>query len=97
MNIASLLKAEITRVSRKEVRTELQALKKTTTKLRSEIAELKRRLAILEKLVKQLGKGGAKKAPAAGSQDEAGTVARFSSKGLAAQRKRLGLSAADFG
>ncbi|MES2188757.1 MAG: helix-turn-helix domain-containing protein [Pseudomonadota bacterium] len=97
MNIATALKSEISRVSRKEVRTELQSLKKTTTKLRSDNADLKRRLTELEKLVKQLSKGSAKKAPAAGSQDEAGTVARFSGKGLAAQRKRLGLSAADFG
>lgn len=97
MNIASLLKSEIARVSRKEVRTELQALKKTTTRLRLDNADLKRRLADLERLVQQLGKGGAKTASAAGSQDKAGTVARFSGKGLAAQRKRLGLSAADFG
>lgn len=97
MNIASLLKAEISRISKKEVRTELQALKKTTTKLRSDNAELKRRLADLERVVKQLSKGGAKRAPAAVAQEGAGTVARFSGKGLAAQRKRLGLSAADFG
>ncbi|WP_421955779.1 helix-turn-helix domain-containing protein [Polaromonas sp.] len=97
MNIATALKAEISRVSRKEVRTELLSLKKTTTKLRSDNADLKRRLAELEKLVKQLGKGGARKAAVTGSQAEAGTVARFSGKGLAAQRKRLGLSAANFG
>ena len=97
MNIATALKSEISRVSRKEVRTELQALKKVTTKLRSDNADLKRRLADLERVVKQLSKGGTKKSATAGSQDEAGTVARFSGKGLAAQRKRLGLSAADFG
>ena len=51
----------------------------------------------MERLVKQLTKGGANKAVVAGSQDEAGTVARFSGKGLAAQRKRLGLSAAEMG
>ncbi len=97
MNIATALKSEISRVSRKEVRTELQALKKTTAKLRSDNAALKRRIANLERLIKHLSKGGAKKTVAAGSKDEAGTVARFSGKGLAAQRKRLGLSAADFG
>ena len=44
----------------------------------------------------QLIKEKAKQVVAAPT-DEAGTVARFSGKGLAAQRKRLGLSAANFG
>ena len=97
MNIATALKSEISRISKKEVRTELQALKKATTKLRSDNADLKRRLAELERLVKQLDKGDTKKVAVAGATAEAGAVARFSGKGLAAQRKRLGLSAADFG
>ncbi|MDO9485027.1 MAG: helix-turn-helix domain-containing protein [Actinomycetota bacterium] len=97
MNIANILKSEISRVARKEVRTELQSVKKSSATYRSDIAALKRRIADLERLVKQLSKGGAKKAEAVGAQDESGTVARFSGKGLAAQRKRLGLSAADFG
>lgn len=46
MNIASLLKAEISRVCWEEVRSELQALKKTTTKLRKDNADLKRRLVV---------------------------------------------------
>lgn len=96
MNIAQALKAEISRVARKEVRTELQSLKKTTTKLRSDNADLKRRLAEVEKLVKQLSRGGTKKA-AAIPADEFGKVPRFSAKRLAAQRARLGLSAANFG
>ena len=37
------------------------------------------------------------KTTAAGSSEPAETVARFSGKGLAAQRKRLGLSAAEMG
>lgn len=49
----------------------------------------------LERLVGRLGKGRAT-APAAASA-EASTALRFSAKGLAAQRKRLGLSAADAG
>jgi DNA-binding transcriptional regulator YiaG len=96
MNIATILKSEISRVARKEVRSELQSLKKTMTKLRSDNAELKRRLLDLEKLVKQLSKGVAKKA-AAVPADEFGKVPRFSAKRLAAQRVRLGLSAANFG
>jgi DNA-binding transcriptional regulator YiaG len=96
MNIATILKSEISRVARKEVRTELQALKKTTTKFRSDNAELKRRLAEVERLIKQLSKGVGTKAVAAPA-DEFGKVPRFSAKRLAAQRARLGLSAANFG
>jgi hypothetical protein len=44
-NIASLLKAEISRVARKEIRAEITALRKAATTHRSEIAALKRRAA----------------------------------------------------
>jgi DNA-binding transcriptional regulator YiaG len=91
-NIASILKAEISRVARKEVRGEIQSLKKATASYRSEIARLKRRTEALEKQVKRLGKGGG----AARSQqddEEQGPRLRFSAKGLASQRRRLGLSA----
>lgn len=95
MNLASTLKSEISRVARKELRAEFQSLKQTTAKLRSDNAELKRRLSEIEKLIKQLSKGSSKKAPV--SNEEGAAVTRFSCKGLAAQRKRLELSAADFG
>ncbi|MDI1238649.1 MAG: helix-turn-helix domain-containing protein [Polaromonas sp.] len=96
MNIATILKSEISRVSRKEVRTELQALKKSSAAYRSDIAALKRRVADLERLVAKLGKGSPKRGPVV-TPGEAGSVVRFSAKGLATQRKRLGLSAAEAG
>lgn len=91
-NIASILKAEIARVARKEVRGELQSLKKAAASYRSEIAQLKRRAQALERQVKRLGKGRGKAAPEAADSDQ-GPNLRFSAKGLAAQRHRLGLSA----
>jgi DNA-binding transcriptional regulator YiaG len=90
-NIGTVLKSEISRVSRKEVRGETQALKKSITQYRSQIADLKRRMHALEQQVKRLGKGSA---PAAADEGDAGGQLRFSAKGLAAQRRRLGLSAA---
>jgi DNA-binding transcriptional regulator YiaG len=94
-NIASLLKNEISRVARKEVRGETAGLKKALSNYRSEIAALKRRAQALESELRRLGKAAGKKAPA---EDEAPTRAqRFSAKGLASQRKRLGLSAQDCG
>lgn len=95
MNIASLLKAEISRVARKEVRAEVQSLKKASFQYRSDIADLKRRASKLEKLVAQLSKGTRKAIEAV--EGESATVVRYSAKNLASQRKRLGLSAADFG
>jgi len=98
-NIASVLKEEIARVARKESRGDNQKLKKSSAQYRSDIAALKRRLLALEKLVARLGKPSRRAAASAGaaSADEPATRLRFSAKGLASQRKRLGLSAAEAG
>ena len=93
-NIGTVLKSEISRVSRKEVRGETQALKKSVSQYRGQIADLKRRLQALEQQVKRLGKVTAKVAPAQAEADDSSGHLRFSAKGLAAQRRRLGLSAA---
>lgn len=95
-NIASVLKEEIARVARKEGRAETQQLKKSSAHFRSDIAALKRRIAVLEQLVGRLGKAAGKK-PSKASADELATPFRFSASGLLAQRKRLGLSAAEAG
>ncbi len=95
-NIASVFKDEIVRVARKEIRNELAALKKASAAYRAEIAALKRRAQDLEREVKGLARALGKAAPRAA--DEApGKPTRFSAKGLASQRKRLALSAADCG
>ncbi len=94
-NIATVLKSEILRLARKEVRNELETLKKASAQYRSDIAALKRRVAGLEKNLSRVAKKAvAKTAPADG---EAGPRLRFRAKGLATQRKRLGLSAAEMG
>src|SRR5947209_5102360 len=97
-NIANLLKSEIARVARKQVRAETAGLKQAIAPYRAQIADLKRRTRELEQQVKRLGRVAAKAAsaaPAGGSGDgegEGGRSLRFSAKGLATQRKRLGLS-----
>jgi DNA-binding transcriptional regulator YiaG len=96
-NIASLLKTEIARVARKEVRGETSHLKKAVSSYRSEIAALKRRAQALEQQLRRLNKRSTKEAPLANGHDEAGQPFRFSAKGLASHRKRLGLSAHDCG
>ncbi len=96
MNIATALKQEIARVARREVRAEVQALKKSSSQYRADIAALKRRMAEMEKILGKLAKGSPAKASPTNSV-ESGSVSRYSAKGLAAQRKRLGLSAAQMG
>jgi len=91
-NIGNVLKTEIARVARKELRAELLALKKSVAQYRGQIAQLKRRVQAMEQQVKRVGRSAAR-APAAEPADE-GSSLRFSAKGFAAQRRRLGLSAA---
>ena len=96
-NIATLLKNEISRVARKEQRGESLALRKSVSAHRAEIAALKRRLQALEQQMRRLGKSHAKAAPTPEEPDGSGGKTRFSAKGLLAQRRRLGLSAAECG
>ncbi|RYG14878.1 MAG: XRE family transcriptional regulator [Burkholderiales bacterium] len=95
-NIASVLKEEIARVARKESRGDNQKLKKSSAQYRTDIAALKRRVLALEKLVGRLGRSSRRAAPAE-TDGEPSSRLRFSAKGLASQRKRLGLSAAEAG
>ena len=97
-NFAGVLKSEITRVARKEARAQNSQLKKASSHHRTDVAALKRRVLELEKLVKGLAKRGPKASAPADVEADAGlAVHRYSAKGFAAQRKRLGLSAAELG
>lgn len=93
-NIGTVLKDEIARVARKQQRAELASIKKSVAQYRSQIAQLKRRMQALEQLVRRQARGGGRGAAQAPAQEDDGPSLRFSAKGLAAQRKRLGLSAA---
>lgn len=98
-NIASILKAEISRVARKEVRAEIETLKKASVAHRASIAELRRQVNVLEKELRRVAKGAIRPAMAPDSDDEASasTKRRFSATRLAAHRVKLGLSAAIYG
>lgn len=95
-NVAALLKQEITRLARKEVRGTAGTLKRTTVQQRHAIAALRRQIAELQRQLAQLGRRLAKGAAAAPSAPETPKV-RFVARGLRSQRARLGLSAAEFG
>ncbi len=97
-NIGTVLRQEITRLSRRETRSEIDTMRKATAQHRHDLAALKRQIAALERQVALLSRkvlaapAGAAPAPAA-----AGRKVRFAAKGLRAQRERLRLSAGDFG
>jgi DNA-binding XRE family transcriptional regulator len=95
-NIASALKEEIVRLSRKESRSQVDPTKKAAIRHRRDIAELKRQVGKLERQVALLSRKTLG-APAAVSVDGKGKPARFSAKGLRVHRERLGLSADGFG
>lgn len=96
-NIASILKQEIARVARKEVRHEIAALKKATANHRSEIAALKRRVAEAERKPRAAQPKSSSSAAPAANDESTPEGLRFSAKGLLAHRSRLGLSAAELG
>ncbi len=91
-NIATVLKDEISRLSRKEVRGETDTLKKSSAQYRSDIASLKRRVEALEKQVSRLAKI-VSVPTVASSSPEIKSRARFTAKGFKTLRQRLGLSA----
>ena len=91
-NIATVLKAEISRVARKDARAETQPLKKASAQYRSDIAALKRRVLALEKQLSRMARSSKASASPTPAKASAGGL-RYSAKGLVAQRKRLGLTA----
>lgn len=99
-NVSSVLKDEITRVARKAVKAELDALRNASASYRKEIAALKRTVATLQRGQASAEKKRGKAAAAAveGEENEvSGSRVRFSAKGLKTLRAKLGLSASEFG
>jgi DNA-binding transcriptional regulator YiaG len=102
-NIASVLKTEIVRVARKEIRSEIESLRKANSQHRSAIALLRRQVAELQKQLRLAGRQAAAAARVASSgappvsSTGDGTPRRFSASRLAAHRAKLGLSAAAYG
>jgi DNA-binding transcriptional regulator YiaG len=90
-NIASILKSEIVRLARKEIRAESEQFRKALAQYRSDIASLKRRVVVLERAAVR---GKVAKTSVEQTSEQTSAV-RFSAKGLTAQRKRLGLAGAE--
>jgi len=94
--LAAALKDEITRLARKEIKQEVASIKKSSAQHRREIAELKRINAAAEKRIKFLESAERKRVKTAPLPDVNEDI-RFSGSWVKAHRKKLGLSAADYG
>jgi DNA-binding transcriptional regulator YiaG len=93
-NIATLLKDEISRLSRREIRKHANPLRKATAAHRREIAALKRQVLELQRRLGALARTAAPPR-AVDSADATSSPLRFVAKGLRSLRARLGLSASD--
>jgi DNA-binding transcriptional regulator YiaG len=98
-NVAKVLKAEISRISRREAKNSIEGIGKSHNGLKKIVADLKKRVVLLEKENKRLV-ATMRRYQAGQSvkveQDE-GRKARFTSRGIHSLRKKLRLSQADFG
>lgn len=95
-NIAVTFRQEITRLARREIRSQTQGLRKASGQFRRDIAGLKRRASELKSEVTRLERRAGK--DVAPKTTEADSVkVRFTAKGVVSRRRSLGISAADFG
>jgi DNA-binding transcriptional regulator YiaG len=91
---SQILKSEIVRLARKEIRSEVQSLRKAAAQYRSDIAALKRQLVEQQRRISRLEKF---RPQAVAEPSDETTSLRFRAAGFATLRQKLGLSAADMG
>lgn len=96
-NITSALNDQIRRVSRREVKSQTQTVRKVTAKYRRDIAALKREITALVRVVKGLSRKEQKRSGNAIPKVEDTAGMRFRADGLKTHRAKLGISAADYG
>ena len=96
-NIATVLKAEISRLARKEVKSNTTSTKGAVAQFRRDIAKLKRLVQTQQREITVLKTQERKRLgqPQANGEEELEGV-RFSARSARAQRQRLGLSQPDF-
>ena len=96
-NIAAVLKEEIRRLARREIKVQVGKTQKAAVQYRRDIAKLKRLLGEQEKELKRLQREIQQHGGEPQAAEEPLEGVRFSSRSVKAQRQRLGLSAADYG
>jgi DNA-binding transcriptional regulator YiaG len=96
-NLAATIKEEIRRLARKEIRAQMGTTRKAAAQHRREIARLKRLLQAQEKKIARLAAQERSSGETADDKEEASQGLRFSPRSVRAQRRRLKLSAQEFG
>lgn len=94
--LATVLKDEIRRLARKEIRAQTGSTSKAVAQYRREIARLKRQQREQERKIAFLEGETRKSIASPGAAPKLNGDSRFSSRSVRAQRRRTGLSAADY-
>ena len=94
-NANATLKSEIVKLARKELSSEVRAMKKVSAHNKRDIEALKRVVTELRQHVRR-GSGTAGERTAGYAASESTARLRFTANGLSSERKRLGLSADDY-
>lgn len=95
-NLAAALKQEITRLARRESRSLTKSLHRASAQFRRDIAELKRRNSKAQAEIARL-KGQVLKGVSAPITEADTAKVRFTVRSVKSQRKRLAISAAQYG
>jgi DNA-binding transcriptional regulator YiaG len=95
-DLAATLKDEIRRLAKKEIKAQTGVTKQAVSQYRKEIASLKRQLREQEKKIAFLEAQERKRLGQPQATEETLDTSRFSARSVQAQRKRIGLSAADY-
>jgi DNA-binding XRE family transcriptional regulator len=95
-NIAVPLKSEIIKLARKELSRQVRGMKKASVDNRREIAVLKQTIVKLQQQIER-GHGTVSEKSTRHFESEHRVRTRFTPKGLSSERKRLGLSADNYG
>lgn len=95
-NLQAVLREEIRRLARREIRAELQTTKKAVSQYRRDIAQLKRDKEDLERRLQYLESREAERLKAGPRAKEPPEGTRFSASALRNRRERLGLSREEF-
>lgn len=98
-NIANVLREEIQRLARKQVKAGLGPLKRDNVRLKKSVAELRRRMIAIDRTIRQLLKQITPVVATRETEQAVEKAARIrpTSKGLDKLRRRLGLTQVQFG
>ncbi|KQZ39653.1 hypothetical protein [Duganella sp. Root1480D1] len=95
-DLAHALKTEISRLARKELRAQLEPLKKSAAQSKAQVAVLREEVSALKRQLRALEKQ-TRRSPYNSDDVPKASRQRFTAKGFATMRSRLGLSYGEMG